>query len=104
MKHLMDRLRAEYDVVIMDTPPILPVTDAVVASSLADGVILVVQAAKTRSGEVRHAQEVLEAAHTNLLGVVLNRARRRVNDYYYTRTYGAYSTEPAKPEETLTES
>jgi capsular exopolysaccharide synthesis family protein len=97
MKHLMDRLREEYDVIIMDTPPILPVTDAVVVSSLADGAILVVQAGKTRSGEVRHAQEVLETAHANLLGVVLNRVRRTVNDYYYTRTYG---TEPAKPDET----
>ena len=99
MKHLMDRLREEYDVVIMDSPPMLPVTDAVVASSLADGVILVVRAGRTRSGEVHHAQDVLEAAHANVLGVVLNRARRRVNDYYYTRTYGAYSTEPSKPEE-----
>jgi capsular exopolysaccharide synthesis family protein len=99
MKHLMDRLRREYDVIIMDTPPILPVTDAVVASSLADGVILVVQAGRTRSSEVRHAQEVLEAAHANLLGVVLNRSRRRVNGYYDTRTYGVHSAEPAKPEE-----
>jgi Mrp family chromosome partitioning ATPase len=99
MKHLMDRLREEYDVIIMDTPPILLVTDAVVTSSLADGVILVLQAGRTRSGEVRHAQEVLQEAHANLLGVVLNRARRRVNDYYYTHTYGAYSTEAAKPEE-----
>jgi len=103
MKHLMDRLRGEYDVVIMDTPPILPVTDAVVASSLADGVILVIQAGKTRTGEVRHAQEVLEEAHANLLGVVLNRARRRVNDYY-ARTYTVYSTEPATPEEVTPDS
>jgi len=99
MKHLMDRLRREYDVVIMDTPPILPVTDAVVASSLADGIILVVQVGRTRSSEVRHAQEVLEAAHANLLGVVLNRSRRRVNGNYGTRTYGVHSAEPAKPEE-----
>jgi capsular exopolysaccharide synthesis family protein len=99
MRRLMDRLREEYDVVVMDTPPILPATDAVVASSLADGVILVVRAAHTRQGEVRHAQEALEAAHANLLGVVLNRARRRVNEYYNARTYGAYSTERAKPEE-----
>ncbi len=99
MKHLMDRLREEYDVIIMDTPPILPVTDAVVASPLADGVLLVLQAGRTRRGEVQHAQEVLEEAHATLLGVVLNRARRRVNDYYYTRTYGAYSKEPAGPEE-----
>jgi len=99
MKRLLDLLREEYDVIIMDTPPILPVTDAVVASSLADGVILVVQSGKTRHGEVRHAQEVLEAAHANLVGVVLNRVRRGVNEYYYTRTYGASSAEPAKLDE-----
>jgi capsular exopolysaccharide synthesis family protein len=98
MKHLMDLLREDYDVIIMDTPPILPVTDAVVASSLADGVILVVQAGKTRNGEVHHAREVLEAAHANLLGVVLNRARLRVNRYY-TGTYTGPVTQPAKPEE-----
>jgi capsular exopolysaccharide synthesis family protein len=85
MRHVMDHLREEYDTVIVDSPPILPVTDAIVASSLADGVILVVQAGRTRKAEVRHAQEVLGAAHATLLGVVLNRARRRVDDYYYTR-------------------
>jgi capsular exopolysaccharide synthesis family protein len=98
MKHLMDLLREEYDVIIMDTPPILPVTDAVVASSLADGVILVVQAGKTRNGEVHHAQEVLEAAHANLLGVVLNRARLRINNYY-SGTYSASSIQPAEAED-----
>jgi len=89
MRHVMDHLREEYDMVIVDSPPILPVTDAIVASSLADGVILVVQAGRTRKAEVRHAQEVLGAAHATLLGVVLNRARRRrVDDYYYTRSPG----------------
>lgn len=100
MKHLMDRLREEYDVIIMDTPPILPVTDAIVASPLADGVILVVQAGRTRRGEVAHAQDVLDEAHANLLGVVLNRVRRRGTDYYYAHAYGAYSTGAAKTEET----
>jgi Mrp family chromosome partitioning ATPase len=103
MKRLMALLREEYDVIIMDTPPILPVTDAVVASSLADGIILVVQAGKTRHGEVHRAQEVLEEAHANLLGVVVNRAHLRVNEYY-ARTPGASSTEPAKPEEAPAES
>jgi capsular exopolysaccharide synthesis family protein len=98
MRHLVDLLRREYDVIIMDTPPILPVTDAVVASLLADGVILVVQAGKTRNGEVRHAQEVLEAAHANLLGVVLNRARLRITNYY-AGTYGGSGTQPAKLKE-----
>ena len=53
---------------------------------------------------MRHAQEMLEAAHANLLGVVLNRARRQVNDYYNTRTYGASSTEAARPEEASAQS
>jgi capsular exopolysaccharide synthesis family protein len=101
MRHLMDLLREEYDVIVMDTPPILPVTDAVVASSLADGVILVVQAGKTRNGEVHHAQEVLEAAHANLLGVVLNRAHLRSNTYY-TGTYSGPGAQPRRPEEAPT--
>jgi capsular exopolysaccharide synthesis family protein len=100
MKHVMDRLREEYDMIIVDTPPIIPVTDAVVASSLVDGVILVLHAGRTRTGEVRHAQEVLAAAHANVLGVVLNRARRTVKDYYNAQAYSTDSIEPAKPEET----
>jgi capsular exopolysaccharide synthesis family protein len=104
MKHVMDHLREEYDMIIVDSPPILPVTDAAVASSLADGVILVVQAGRTRSGDVRHAQEVLEAAHANLLGVVLNRARRTVGDYYYARPHGTDRTESVKPEDASTDS
>jgi capsular exopolysaccharide synthesis family protein len=84
MRRLMDRLRGEFDLIIMDTPPILPVTDAVVASSLADGVI--------------HAQEVLENAHANLLGVVLNRAHVRVK-HYYASMYRASATESGTAEE-----
>lgn len=99
MKHVMDHLREEYDMIVVDSPPILPVTDAAVASSLADGVILVVQAGRTRSGDASHAQEVLEAAHANLLGVVLNRARSMAGDYYYSRSPGTDHTESAKPED-----
>jgi Mrp family chromosome partitioning ATPase len=97
MKHLMDRLREEYDVILMDTPPILPVTDAIVASQLADGVILVVLAGRTRRGEVRHAREMLDEAHADTLGFVLNRVRRHRGDYYYS---SAYTSRPEMPEET----
>jgi GDPmannose 4,6-dehydratase len=53
--------------------------------------------------EVRPDEVYNLAAHANLLGVMLNRARPWVNDYY-TRTYGAYSTETAKPEDVRAES
>jgi capsular exopolysaccharide synthesis family protein len=98
MRRLMDRLRGEFDFIIMDTPPILPVTDAVVASSLADGVILVAQAGKTRGADVRRAQEVLETARANLLGVVLNRAHVRIK-HYYARMYNTSATESGTAEE-----
>ncbi len=77
MRHLMDRLREEYELIILDVPPVLSSTDAIVASSLADGVLLVVQAGHTRVADVRHACEALDVAHANLLGIVLNTARHR---------------------------
>lgn len=77
MRHLMDRLREEYDIIILDTSPLLSVTDTVVTSSLADGVLLVVQAGHTHAADVRCACEALGAAHANLLGIVLNMARHR---------------------------
>jgi capsular exopolysaccharide synthesis family protein len=99
MRHLMGRLREEYDVIVVDSPPILPVTDAIVISPLTDGVILVVQIGRTRAGEVRHAQEVLQEAHANLLGVVLNRDRRRAAGYGYAYAYGGPKVDHAKPED-----
>ncbi len=77
MRHLMDRLREEYDVIILDASPLLSVTDAVIASSLADGVLLVIQAGHTHAADMRRACDVLGAAHANLLGIVLNTARHR---------------------------
>lgn len=101
MKHVMDHLREEYDVIVVDSPPMLPVTDAIVVSSLADGVLLIVQAGKTRRGEVHHVQEALEAAHANLLGVVLNRVRSNIHTYY-TPSYKSDNTESTKPVESST--
>ena len=99
MRHVMDLLREKYDVIVVDSPPILPVTDAIVVSSLADGIILVVQAGRSRSGDVRHAPEALEAAHANVLGVVLNRVHRHAPDYGYPGTSVASSTEHAQATE-----
>ena len=80
LRRLMDRLREEYDIIVLDTPPVLAVTDAIVLSSLADGVILVVQADRTRAADLRSAIDALGAAHAKVLGVVLNATRRRRGD------------------------
>jgi capsular exopolysaccharide synthesis family protein len=92
MKHLVERLRGEYDTIILDTPPVLPVTDAVVLSALADGVVLVMESGRARSDDVRRAKESLASAHVDLLGVVLTRVRRRHAHGYYGKGYGNYGS------------
>lgn len=88
MRHLVDRLREEYDVIVLDAPSIFPVTDAVVLSSLADAVILVVQTGRTRTADVHSAMETLAAVHANVLGVVLNTARYRSDDQSVSSAHG----------------
>lgn len=75
-------LRASYGTVLLDAPPLLPVTDAVVASALADGVLLVVRWGRTRRDEVDEAVGMLRQVEAPLLGSVLvgrrlTRAERR---------------------------
>jgi tyrosine-protein kinase len=70
---LLDDVRAHYDFVIIDTPALLPVTDAAVVAARSDGVILLVQYGKTAEEQVAAALNVLEAVKAPLLGVVLTR-------------------------------
>lgn len=72
MKKLLDQLRENYDCIILDTPPITMVTDAVVLAPRADGVLLAVRANQSERGAVIHAVNQLEYAQAKLLGFVLN--------------------------------
>jgi capsular exopolysaccharide synthesis family protein len=77
-----------FDWVIIDTPPILAVTDAVVLSPLAAGVVFVVGSEMTRLRLAERAMETMMAGKPRLLGVVLNRVDLARNKYYYSRYYG----------------
>ena len=81
MKKLLDIVMPTFDWVILDSPPILPVSDASVLSCLCDGVLLVVQAGKTNHETVEKA--CLEFPEKNLVGVVLNHANDIPLDYGY---------------------
>ena len=72
MSILIDFLMTRFDVVLIDAPPLLPVTDAAVLSKSVDGVILVVRDGKTSRGEVVHAVESLRQVNANLLGTIRN--------------------------------
>ncbi len=82
------------DIVLVDSPPILPVTDAAVLSGKTDGVVVVTAAGISSRKDVSRALESLHRINAPLLGVVLNRASEADSYAYYRYTYGDYDTEP----------
>ena len=78
-------LQAEADVVLIDSPPVLPVTDAAVLSNRVDGTLLVATAGKTTRRELHRSQEVLRQVDAPLVGTVLNGAS---GDAAYGYSYG----------------
>ncbi len=102
MEALLTQLRAEFDVVLLDAPPLLPVTDAALLAAQADGALVVVRHGKTTQDQLAHAIERLEAVDAKALGVVFNMvpAKRRGGEVYsYTYQYD-YASKPASRDET----
>ena len=75
--------------IVIDSPPLLLVTDAVVLSAMVDGVILVVASGTTARGALTRAHRILENAGSRVLGMVLNKVDMRF-DTYYGSYYGPY--------------
>lgn len=90
MEHLLARLEHAFDTVIVDAPPLLPVTDAAVLAQHVGGVVLVVGTQSAKSHDLERALKALHMVDANLLGVVLNRLPAKGPDAY---TYGYYSGE-----------
>lgn len=92
MLKLLELLREKYDYIIMDTPPINMVTDAVVLGQHTDGVLFVVRANQSERGAVSHAVEQLEYAQIKILGFVLNGVDLEKTNYGYGKyRYKRYS-------------
>lgn len=85
LKDLMKR----FTQIVIDSPPLLLVTDAVVLSAMVDGVILVVASGTTARGALTRAHRILENAGSRVLGIVLNKVDMRF-DTYYGSYYGSY--------------
>lgn len=86
MKEFVDWAKKEYDMVLVDAPPIVAVTDAAILSTLVDGVLLTVASGDVHKELAQHAKSLLEKANANILGVVLNRinpTEQRSYQYYY---------------------
>lgn len=82
LRGLFAWMRSAYTVVVVDCPPVLPCRELAVVAAVADGTLLVVEAERTRRAEIALARTVLEQLGATLLGVVLNRRRRRVPRFF----------------------
>ncbi|MDX2032110.1 MAG: polysaccharide biosynthesis tyrosine autokinase [Blastocatellia bacterium] len=89
MRELLQTLAENYDQVIVDSPPLVTVTDPVILSTLVDGVIVVAKSAITKSEVLRRACHELATVNSKVLGVVLNNFNMRGegDDYYYYYRY-----------------
>ncbi|MBO4271543.1 tyrosine-protein kinase [Microbispora triticiradicis] len=89
MRSVLAQLTEEYDMVIIDAPPLLPVTDAAALGAICDGALLVVRHGKTRREQVLRAGELLSSINARLVGTVLNFVPARHSSYYgYGYGYG----------------
>jgi len=94
---LVKDLKFYYDLIIIDTPPVIPVSDPMLLAQELDGALLVVKAGETPREVARRATEIMTANNTNLLGVVLNNARGSLPYYYdYTRYNYDYQESPSR--------
>jgi capsular exopolysaccharide synthesis family protein len=96
MARLLEELKKQVDVVVIDSPPLQALSDAAILSTLVDGTIMVVWAGRTRRSAVRGAARALAARRGRRLGVVLNRLSQRghPDDYAYEHDYHALQSGP----------
>lgn len=72
MRELLHQLKEQYDVILVDTPSVLSVSDSVIVSALCDGVIMVAAAGRVKREHLRKAKEQLDHVNARMLGIVLN--------------------------------
>ncbi|MDI3299558.1 MAG: CpsD/CapB family tyrosine-protein kinase [Bacillota bacterium] len=89
MRRLVEWTRDRYETVVLDAPPVLAVTDAILLGTCVDGVLLVSRAGQTRNEALQAAMEALRRSRIPVVGAVLNEVRYRGSDaYYYSYYYG----------------
>lgn len=83
MENLIKELKINFDYIIIDTPPILPVSDTLLLASKADATLIVVKARKTKEKMVKESYERLIEAKANVIGTVLNESDKSLDNKYY---------------------
>jgi capsular exopolysaccharide synthesis family protein len=102
MQRLICILESTFTHIVIDTPPIGSFTDGVLASTLVDGVLLVVQSGRTSRNVARRSKQILQDVGAKVFGIVLNSVNLREHDYYYYRGYYShYYNTDARGEEAV---
>jgi polysaccharide biosynthesis transport protein len=101
MRTLLEQWREEYEHIIIDTPPLVGLSDALALSPFADAVLLVARSGRTSQQSLRRARDILNRVHARTVGVLINDLDIDSGDYYnyygyYGSDYGEYYPEGAK--------
>ncbi|HLK06215.1 MAG TPA: polysaccharide biosynthesis tyrosine autokinase [Candidatus Acidoferrum sp.] len=91
MADALAELRTKFKFIVIDSPPIMAATDAVILSVLVDGVLLVVRSGETPKEAFTRTRDLLNSVKCRMLGVVLNAVDSSAPDYYYSYRYYPYS-------------
>jgi capsular exopolysaccharide synthesis family protein len=91
LKQAISQLRGGFKFIVIDSPPIMAATDAVIMSVLADGVLIVVRSGETPKEAFTRMRDMLAGVNSHLLGVLLNGVDANSPDYYYSYRYYPYS-------------
>lgn len=95
MKETIETIKEKYDYVIIDTPPVMFVTDAQIISQYTDGCLFVVSSGETEKVVAKKAIELLNKVGANIIGVVLNKIEKSYS-YVYYNTYSYYGEKEKK--------
>src|SRR5580704_16623041 len=98
LAELILELRKRYKFVVIDSPPVMAATDAVILSVLVDGVLLVARSHETPKEAFSRARDLLVSVNSRILGVVLNAVDSSAPDYYYSYRYYPYTYGEPHPE------
>jgi capsular exopolysaccharide synthesis family protein len=88
MSNLLEELKNNYNILIIDSPPLEIVTDAQILSTKVDGTILVLKAGQTKISSLKEAKDLLNRVGANIIGVVINQVRKSKKKY--SNYYGTY--------------
>jgi capsular exopolysaccharide synthesis family protein len=90
VRAVVERAKLNFDLVILDCPPIIPVSDPAIMSSAVEGIALVIRAGKTQREVVERARDIICKVGATIIGIILNNVQSALPYHYASKSYGHY--------------